>query len=103
MSGKGEYQLPKNKIVPRILTNSIIPYSPNIITAHRKPLYSVWNPATNSDSASGRSKGALLHSARDAIKKIIHARKSNGIRKMFQDKNPPTLVMSSPNDEMLKR
>jgi hypothetical protein len=39
--GKGVLQLPKNKTAPNILTNSIIPYSANIITAHLNPEYSV--------------------------------------------------------------
>jgi hypothetical protein len=73
MLGRGVFQLPKNNTAPNILTKSIIPYSANMITAHRKPEYSVWNPATSSDSASGKSNGALLHSASEAIKKIIHA------------------------------
>src|SRR5688572_9122749 len=41
MFGNAEFQLPKNKTAPNILTRSIIPYSANIITAHRKPEYSV--------------------------------------------------------------
>ncbi len=32
------------------------------------PLYSVWNPATSSCSASGRSNGARLVSARPPMK-----------------------------------
>lgn len=92
--GNGELQLPKNKIAPNILTKSIIPYSASIITAHRKPEYSVWKPATNSDSASGRSNGARLLSASDAIKKITQAKNKGGIRKTFQTKNPPVELMS---------
>src|SRR5688572_13229429 len=41
MFGNGVFQLPKNRIAANILTKSIIPYSANIITAHRKPEYSV--------------------------------------------------------------
>ena len=41
MFGNGEFQLPKNRTAPNILTKSIIPYSANIITAHRNPEYSV--------------------------------------------------------------
>ena len=40
------------------------------------PLCSVKNPATSSDSASGRSKGVRLVSARTDIKKIINRGKS---------------------------
>lgn len=39
---------------------------------------SVINPATNSDSASGKSKGALLVSAKAPMKKIINTG-NNGI------------------------
>ena len=36
--------------------------------ANLKLEYSVWNPATSSDSASGRSKGTRLVSAMAAVK-----------------------------------
>lgn len=39
--GKGEYQPPKNKITPRMLTKSIIPYSDKNNRAQRIPEYSV--------------------------------------------------------------
>src|SRR5690606_21610505 len=103
ISGKGEFQLPKNKTVPSMLTSNIIAYSPSMITAHRNPLYSVWKPATSSDSASGRSKGARLHSASVAIKKITQTGSSNGILKRFQLRRPPTDVTSIPREEMPKR
>ena len=41
--------------------------------AKKKPLYSVWKPATSSLSASGMSKGARLVSARPATKKTTKA------------------------------
>src|SRR5258708_34139041 len=37
--------------------------------ANLKLAYSVWNPATSSDSASGKSKGTRLVSATAAVKK----------------------------------
>ena len=41
--------------------------------AKKKPLYSVWKPATSSLSASGMSKGARFVSARPAVKKTRNA------------------------------
>ena len=46
--------------------------------AKKKPLYSVWNPATSSLSASGMSKGVRLHSARPAVKKMTKATGMSG-------------------------
>ena len=46
--------------------------------AKKKPLYSVWKPATSSLSASGMSKGARLHSASPAVKKIRKAMGMSG-------------------------
>jgi hypothetical protein len=37
-------------------------------------LYSVWKPATSSDSASGRSNGSRFVSANEAIKKTTKPR-----------------------------
>ena len=45
------------------------------------PEYSVWNPATSSLSASGRSKGVLFVSATPAMKKT---RKAIGCEKTYQ-------------------
>ncbi len=39
--GSGEYQEPQNKITPRTLTKSIIPYSDKNNKAQRIPAYSV--------------------------------------------------------------
>ena len=45
----------------------------------RRPLYSVWKPATSSLSASARSNGARLQLAVAQMKKIQNAQKVNGI------------------------
>src|SRR5690606_180867 len=66
--GNGVFQPPRNKIVASIETRSIIAYSARKINAKRIPPYSTWNPATSSDSASGISNGARLHSASEAMK-----------------------------------
>ena len=68
--------------------SNIIPYSPIIMMAQENPEYSVWNPATNSDSASGRSKGALFDSASEQIKKNAQTIINTGIWKTFQERNP---------------
>src|SRR5512142_518176 len=57
----------------RLELTSIIEYSPSMKNANFIPEYSVWNPATSSDSASGRSNGTRLFSAFIATKKMKHA------------------------------
>src|SRR5690606_4424411 len=61
--GKGVFQPPRNTTTPIIATRNIIAYSARKIKAKRRPPYSVWKPPTSSDSASGISNGARLHSA----------------------------------------
>ena len=55
---------PKNKIVPKELINIIAEYSPKKNIAKSIEEYSVKYPATNADSSSGKSNGALLVSAK---------------------------------------
>ena len=55
-------------------------YSAKKKNDQRRPEYSVWKPATSSDSDSGRSKGARLLAARLAMKKTKNAAKANGSR-----------------------
>src|SRR6266849_10104900 len=84
-SGKGESQPPKNRIVARHETVTMLAYSPRKNIANLKLAYSVWNPATNSDSASGRSNGRRLVSAMAAVKKQRNPTIcGNGPEKMFQ-------------------
>jgi hypothetical protein len=61
---------PKNKIEDNVLRNTIAPYSAKKKNTKGNAEYSVINPAVNSDSDSGKSKGALLLSANIAIKNI---------------------------------
>src|SRR5579871_1043763 len=68
VSGKGESQPPKKRIVARQETVIIAAYSAMKNMANLKLAYSVWKPATSSDSASARSKGARLVSATAATK-----------------------------------
>ena len=68
----------------------MLPYSAMKKYDHRMPLYSVWNPATSSLSASARSNGARLQLAVAVTKKRKNATNVNGSWKMFQFQNPPT-------------
>ena len=54
----------RNNIDPKAHINKIFAYSPNQNIAYIIPEYSVWYPATNSASASGKSNGGLLVSAK---------------------------------------
>ena len=66
----GESHPPKNKIDPKAHINRIFAYSPNQNIAYIMPEYSVWYPATNSASASGKSNGGRFVSAKAEIKNI---------------------------------
>ena len=66
------------------LTTNMLAYSLKKKTAQRKPEYSVIQPATSSDSASGISKGVLFVSATALIKKIKKAKKAKGFWNMIQ-------------------
>src|SRR5580700_4694610 len=69
LAGKGDSHPPKNIIVQRQETVIMLVYSAMKNIANLKLAYSVWNPATSSDSASGRSNGTRLVSATAATKK----------------------------------
>src|SRR5450755_5118450 len=60
---KGRSHPPSHNVTAIDDTASIAEYSARKNSDQRKPLYSVWNPATSSDSASGRSNGARFVSA----------------------------------------
>src|SRR5215475_2119931 len=83
--GKKECQPPKKSIVAKQETVIIAVYSAMKNMANLKLAYSVWKPATSSDSASGRSKGARLVSATAALKK---QKKPTTCGKMFQPRKP---------------
>jgi len=61
-----------NNILVSIHINTILPYSAKKKKTKTTAACSVIKPLTNSDSASAKSKGALLVSAIDPIKKIIN-------------------------------
>ena len=71
--GNGRSQPPKNSVVATDETTIMFAYSARKKSANRMPLYSVWNPPVNSCSASGRSNGARLVSARLPMKKMTKA------------------------------
>jgi hypothetical protein len=62
---------PKKKITNKLDIKSIFAYSPKKNAANIIAEYSTLYPATNSASASGKSKGARFVSAKIEIKKII--------------------------------
>src|SRR4029079_1564141 len=78
------YQPPRNRTTATADTRYICAYSARKKIAKRIPEYSVWNPDTSSDSASGRSNGARLHSASCAMNEITNAIQTNGLRNRNQ-------------------
>ena len=69
---------PKKKNEPTMQNRNIAAYSSMKKKDQRMPEYSVMKPATSSDSASGRSKGARFVSARMAMKNSTKAGSMNG-------------------------
>src|SRR3954454_6658406 len=59
-SGQGARQPPRNNVVASADTVVTLMYSARKNMANLIEAYSVWNPATSSVSASGRSNGARL-------------------------------------------
>ncbi len=71
MNGIIGNQPPKNRITIKAHIKIILAYSARKNSAKTKDEYSILNPLTNSDSASGKSKGNLLVSANILIKNNI--------------------------------
>src|SRR4029078_1825606 len=71
-------QPPRNRSDASPLTANMLPYSARKKIDQRNPLYSVWNPATSSLSASARSKGARFTLAGAPVKYTKNATKQNG-------------------------
>src|SRR5437660_8112050 len=69
-TGNGGSQPPRNRIVPIAHMVSIAMYSPRKKSRKGVEEYSTANPATSSDSASTRSNGGRLVSARADMKNI---------------------------------
>src|SRR6516164_3119994 len=72
-NSRGAVHPPRKSVDPKPETENIATYSPRKKRANLKPEYSVWYPATSSDSPSGRSKGERLVSAVPAIAYMINA------------------------------
>src|SRR5579871_4551830 len=68
-AGQSGSHPPRNSVVVMAQTVTILEYSAMKKAANFMLLYSVWKPATNSFSASGRSKGTRLVSAKAAMTK----------------------------------
>lgn len=67
----GGCQPPRKKIVHKLLMEIMFAYSPRKKSANPIDEYSTLYPATSSASASGKSKGARLVSAKQEMKKRI--------------------------------
>src|SRR5579871_4760576 len=76
--GKGRSHPPSQRVTAIDETAIIAEYSARKKRDQRNPLYSVWNPAVSSDSASGRSKGARFVSATIATAKIKNPIRPSG-------------------------
>jgi hypothetical protein len=75
---------PMNKITVKVLIRIIEPYSAKKNKAKPILAYSTLKPETNSDSASGKSKGARFVSAKIETKNIKNKGKK-GNKKKTQD------------------
>src|SRR5690606_27734510 len=83
----GGSQPPRNRIVVMAHIRMIEMYSPSMNSRYGVEEYSTMNPATSSDSASGRSKGGRFVSASAEMKKITNTGNSgsqNQLRKLSQ-------------------
>jgi hypothetical protein len=69
-------------MVVNVQINTILAYSARKKKTNITAACSVINPLTSSDSASAKSKGALLVSATDPIKKIINTGNKGIINQM---------------------
>src|SRR5262252_10274155 len=84
--GNGGSHPPRNSVVTTDETTIMFAYSARKNSANRIPLYSVWKPPVSSCSASGRSNGARLVSARPPIStsaKAIGCTKMNHTRWLY--------------------
>src|ERR1700761_9558886 len=87
--GMGEFQPPRNRIDSRAHISTMLAYSPIMNSRYGVEEYSTWKPATSSDSASDRSKGGRLVSARAETKKITVIGTMMTIRGRFFRPPPP--------------
>src|SRR5208337_2234140 len=78
---------PRKSVVPKPEMENMARYSPKKNSANLKPEYSVWYPATSSDSPSGKSNGDRLVSAVEAMANITKPANPHGV-KMYQCGSP---------------
>src|SRR5579862_5527705 len=77
------------------LTVTMLAYSAMKNEANFMELYSVWKPATSSFSASGKSNGTRLVSAKAEIRKRMNAKIwGNGPRRTFQSMMLPACELT---------
>src|SRR5512137_2155359 len=84
--GSGPCQPPRKRVVVMAQTVIMLAYSAMKNMAYFIDEYSVQKPDTSSVSASGRSKGVRLISAKEQMKKMMKAAKRNGLRQAYQPK-----------------
>src|SRR5512136_3088514 len=80
----GPCQPPRNRVTVMAQTVIMLAYSAMKNMAYFMEEYSVQNPETSSVSASGRSKGVRLISAREQMKKTMKAANRNGFLQAYQ-------------------
>src|SRR6185437_14790031 len=68
----GDAQPPRNRIVVMAHIRMMATYSPSMNIMYGVDAYSTMNPATSSDSASGRSKGGRFVSASAEMKNTMN-------------------------------
>src|SRR5580658_9389571 len=96
LTGHGAIHPPRNNIVAMALTVIMLAYSAMKNDANFMLLYSVWKPATSSFSASGRSNGTRLVSAKAAMMKMMKLKIcGNGPCSTFQCQNPPDCLSTN--------
>src|ERR687892_1757215 len=83
-SGAGPRHPPRNSVTPIAATVTVETYSPRKNIANVIPEYSVWNPATNSVSASARSNGGRFVSA---IAQIMYTTNAGNIGITFHTRS----------------
>src|SRR5262245_2367896 len=87
-TGNGGSQRPRNRIVPIAHIVRIAMYSPRKKSRSGVDEYSTENPATSSDSASTRSNGGRLVSARAETKKITNIGRSGSQNQLNRPQLP---------------
>src|SRR3954452_9007642 len=95
-SGHGACQPPRKSVVASADTVMTLMYSARKNIANLIDAYSVWNPATSSVSASGRSNGARLVSPTIATRYIANDGKSGSAYQSFDCAATISLVDSEP-------